>query len=209
MLVVVALLVGGCGGTSSSATSISKSAAAPTTTTPLTLNAGPAPWPDPDRVPERVNSAGLLGASSEYLIVHYHAHLDIFVNGHSEPVAASIGREDSSFFSPLHTHATSGMIHIEAPADRRFTLGMLFTEWGVRLTGDCVGGYCRPKMQVSAYVDGHRTSQHMPDIVLRKGEEIALVIGSAPSKIPSSWDCFAKIDPNQENPAQCADFARR
>lgn len=194
-LVVAAVLLAGCGGSTS-------------TPTHLTLNTGAAPWPDPDHVPDRVASAGLAGASSESLSVHYHAHLDIFVNGQSEPVAASIGREDDSFFSPLHTHATSGMIHIEAPRDQRFTLGMLFTEWGVSLTPNCVGGYCLPATQISAYIDGHRTSDALSGIVFGKGEEIALVIGRPPSRIPSRWNCRAKIDPAIENPAQCADFGQ-
>src|SRR4051794_9598847 len=74
------------------------------------LDTGSAPWPDPDHVRDRVAAAGLSGGATEVLTVHYHAHLDIFVNGAPEPVAGSIGREDQSFFSPLHTHATSGMI---------------------------------------------------------------------------------------------------
>jgi hypothetical protein len=194
MLVVAVLLVAACGGSSTS------------TTTHLTLNASAAPWPEPDRVPDRVASAGLSGAPSESLVVHYHAHLDIFVNGHSEPVAASIGREDDSFFSPLHTHANSGMIHIEAPSDQKFTLGMLFTEWGVRLTRNCVGGYCQPGTPISTFIDGRRTDEPLPDVVLTKGQEIALVIGSPPPSIPTRWDCRAKINPTLENPAQCADF---
>ena len=195
MLVLAVLLVAACGGSTSTATH-------------PTLYTGAAPWPEPDHVPDRVASAGLSGAPSESLVVHYHAHLDIFVDGHSEPVAASIGREDASFFSPLHTHASSGMIHIEAPSDQKFTLGMFFTEWGVRLTRSCVGGYCRPGKPISAYIDGHRTAETLPDIVLMKGQEITLVIGSPPSSIPSRWDCRAKIDPTLENPAQCADFGQ-
>jgi hypothetical protein len=143
-----------------------------------------------------VAAAGLSGgATSESPFVHYHAHLDILVDGHSEPVASSIGRANGVVFSPLHTHASSGMIHIEAPRDQKFTLGMLFTEWGVRLTGACVGGYCRPGTAVSAYIDGQRTDQPLPDIFFKKGREIALVIGSSPSSIPSRWNCRANISP--------------
>src|SRR4051794_22201850 len=105
-----------------------------TASAPLTVNRGPAPWPDPDRVPDRVAAAHLPHSSVESLEVHYHSHLDIYVNGRSEPVAASIGRVDENFFSPLHTHATSGLIHIEAAKDVPINLGELFTEWGVRLT---------------------------------------------------------------------------
>jgi hypothetical protein len=153
------------------------------------LNTGPAPWPNPDNVADRIDAAGLPSSSTESLTVHYHSHVDIFVNGKSEPVASSIGREDGSLFSPLHTHATSALIHIEAPEDQDFTVGMLFTEWGVRLTNDCIGDYST--------------------IVRKKGEEIAIVIGSPPPTIPSSWDCLANIDPTIENPAQCADFGQQ
>ena len=177
-------------------------------TSHLSMNTGPAPWPDPDHVDERITAAGLSSAPTESLTVHYHAHLDIFVNGKSVPVAASIGREDQSLFSPLHTHATSGLIHIEAPSETRITLGQLFTEWGVRLTSECVGGYCRPDTSIKTYVDGNRFPQPPSTIVLKKGEEIAIVIGSPPSSIPSSWDCRANINPELENPAQCADFGQ-
>jgi hypothetical protein len=194
-LALVAVALAACSGSTSAATH-------------LTLNTGSAPWPNPDHVSARVRAAGLTGASTESLTVHYHAHLDIFVNGRPEPVAASIGRHDDSFFSPLHTHAASGLIHIEAPSDQQFTLGMLFTEWGVRLDGDCVGGYCEPATPIAAYINGQRTSDAVPAIVFRKGEEIALVIGDPPVQIPSRWDCRAKIDPHIENPAQCADFGQ-
>jgi hypothetical protein len=199
VLIAVAVLLPACGG---SGTSTPKAA------TKLAVNTGNAPWPTPTDVPERVDEAGLPHSAAEYLTIHYHAHLDVFVNGKSEPVAASIGRVDQSFFSPLHTHATSGLIHIEAASDERFTLGMLFTEWGVRLTDKCVGGYCRSATPIKAYVDGTVDSEPLPSILLKKGEEIALVIGSPPARIPSSWNCVAEIDPTIENPAQCADFNR-
>jgi len=196
ILLALALMGAACGGSKSSSGD-------------LTLNTGPAPWPNPDNVAARIDAAGLPSSSTESLQVHYHAHLDIFVNGSSEPVASSIGREDASLFSPLHTHATSGLLHIEAPQDQHFTLGMLFTEWGVRLTNDCVGGYCGPNTKIHAYVDGSRSAQPISAIVLKKGEEIAIVIGSPPATIPSSWDCIANIDPTVENPAQCADFGQQ
>jgi hypothetical protein len=165
--------------------------------------------PNPDNVADRIDAAGLPSSSTESLTVHYHSHVDIFVNGKSEPVASSIGREDQSLFSPFHTHATSGLIHIEAPEDQDFTVGMLFTEWGVRLTNDCIGGYRSPDTKLKAYLDGTAYTQLISTIVLKKGEEIAIVIGSPPPTIPSSWDCLANIDPTIENPAQCADFGQQ
>jgi hypothetical protein len=199
ILIVLAVLIPACSGSKS---------APQQPKTQLTVNTGNAPWPTPDDVPDRVAAAGLPHSATEFLTVHYHAHLDIFVNGSSQPVASSIGRVDQSFFSPLHTHATSGLIHIEAASDLRFTLAMLFTEWGVRLTDNCVGGYCQPATTIHAYVDGKVDREALPSLLLKKGEEIALVIGSPPARIPASWDCRAKIDPATENPAQCADFGQ-
>jgi len=196
VLLLALSLLAACGGGSGSSN------------TNLTLNTGPAPWPNPDDVADRIDAAGLPSASTESLTVHYHSHLDIFVNGKSEPVASSIGREDQSLFSPLHTHATSGLIHIEAPQDQHFTMGMLFTEWGVRLTNDCVGGYCSANTKIKAYVNGTAYKQPVSTIVFKRGDEIALVIGTPPDAIPSTWDCLANIDPNLENPAQCSDFGQ-
>jgi hypothetical protein len=193
-------------GTHSTATQSSSSSSSSSEAGPA-LSTATAPWPDPDQVQARVAAAGLTGGGTEMLTVHYHVHLDIFVNGISEPVAASIGREDDSFYSPLHTHATSGMIHIEAATNQRLTLGMLFTEWGVRLTDTCVGAYCKPTLPITAYVDGQRDARSIPSLVLRKGDEIALVIGTPPTSIPRAWDCKAQIDSSLENPAQCVDFS--
>ncbi len=209
VVVSAALLVTACGGstTATPPTSVSPTSTSLASSAPQpSLNTGDAPWPDPDHVPERVEAAGLPHSDTEFLTVHYHVHLDVFVDGKSEPVAASIGREDQDFFSPLHTHASSGLIHMEAAKDQRITLGMLFTEWGVRLTDDCVGGYCRPASQIKAYVNGNADDAPLADIAFVKGQEIALVIGSPPASIPSGWDCRANIDATLENPAQCADF---
>ena len=196
VLLAVAAVAAGCGGSSSSTT----------TSAPLTQNTGPAPWPSPDDVEQRVKAANLPYDPFEHTEVHYHSHLDIFVNGQPEPVAPSIGREDRSFFSALHTHTTNGALHIEAPAEQLFTLGMLFTEWGVRLNPRCVGGYCKPATKIAAYVDGTLDTEPLPKIALRKGREIALVIGTPPATIPATWDCLANI--LSENPAECHDFGQ-
>jgi hypothetical protein len=143
-------LAAACGESKSSSSQQSP----PTSGPQLPLDTGPAPWPDPDRVPQRTAAAGLVGGPTEILIVHYHAHLDIFV----------------------------------------------------RLTDTCAGSYCTPATPVAAFVDGKRATVPVPDIVLKKGEEIALVIGAPPAQIPSSWNCLASIDPRLEAAWQCDDF---
>ena len=73
---------------------------------------------------------------------HYHPHLRIVIDGAEIPVAANIGVDPiTGAMSALHTHEPDGTIHIEADrAGDVFTLGQLFTQWGVKLTATQIGG---------------------------------------------------------------------
>jgi hypothetical protein len=141
-----------------------------------------------------------------------HAHLDVFVNGEPVEVPAAIGIEirdpgvrrfddglggtayggidlcDQPCISPLHTHDRTGILHTESALEDPNTLGEFFTEWGVRLDEDCVGGYCEPDSAVSVYVDGLEFSRDPRLIALEDRREIAVVIGAPPPVIPSSYD---------------------
>lgn len=73
---------------------------------------------------------------------HYHPHLQVIVKGQEVPVTANIGVDPATgAMSALHTHEPDGTIHIEADqAGEVFTLGQLFTQWGVKLTTTQIGG---------------------------------------------------------------------
>ncbi|HEY2965937.1 MAG TPA: hypothetical protein VGJ99_06595 [Actinomycetota bacterium] len=104
------------------------------------------------------------------------------------PAYGYIKRCPRPCISPLHTHDVTGVIHIEAPAETRFTLGELFQEWGVRLDDSCVGGYCEPDASIVVFVDGRRHSGALAAIELDPDEEIAVVIGTPPNSIPATFD---------------------
>lgn len=99
------------------------------------------PWPAPTDVPARVASAGLdLGPMGT--AEHYHPKLRIIIDGEDVPIPANIGVDPTTgAMSAVHTHETDGTIHIEAETvGETFTLGQLFTEWGVTLTPTQIGG---------------------------------------------------------------------
>jgi hypothetical protein len=91
--------------------------------------------------------------TSEQTLFHIHAHLTIFVNGAARQVPAAIGIpgaqaqataagpfvEQGTCFYWLHTHAADGIIHIESPVQRNYTLGNFFDEWGQPLSASRVG----------------------------------------------------------------------
>jgi hypothetical protein len=173
---------------------------------------GAAPWPAPPNPLELTKEAGLEPERKESLIFHVHAHLDVFVDGKPVTVPAGIGintadpgvqhgtLEDGSeayggielcdqpCISPVHTHDDSGVVHTESAFHRLNHLGQFFTEWGVRLDADCVGGYCKPDTSVAVYVDGEPYERDPADIELEDGREIAIVIGTPPAEIPKSWN---------------------
>jgi hypothetical protein len=50
-----------------------------------------------------------------------------------------------------------GIIHVESPTVGKFYLGQFFDIWGVRLTSDCIGGYCTDATNtLTVYVNGEK-----------------------------------------------------
>ncbi len=174
----------------------------PAAPTPAT---GAVPWPAPANTLEVIARAGLEPLRQELLAFHIHSHLDVFVNGQPVVVPAAIGINlqdpgiqqskpcEQPCISELHTHDTTGILHIESAEDVPFTLGQFFTEWGVRLDGSCVGGYCRPEAHISVYVDGQPYDTDPAQVRLADREEIAIVIGTPPANIPKSWEGFKPV----------------
>jgi hypothetical protein len=83
----------------------------------------------------------------------------------------------------LHTHAADGVIHIESPVQRTYTLGEFFNEWGQPLSATKVGPATG---KVTAIYNGHVYLGNPADIPLTKHAQIQLEVGSplvAPEKI--------------------------
>src|SRR5438046_2239310 len=115
------------------------------------------PWSAPADASAGVAAAGLSMLSEEGSALHIHAHLDVIVNGNPVPVPADIGVDDArKKISPLHSHDTTGVIHIESPnKNDTFTLGQFFTEWDVSLSADHIGGLTADDTHhLKAYING-------------------------------------------------------
>jgi hypothetical protein len=128
---------------------------------------------------------GIEGSSHEMLKMHVHAHLSLFYQGEQIAVPAGIGIVgpfhakdgfvgDGQGFYWLHTHDATGIIHIESPDDRAYTLGNFFNIWGQPLNSKNVAGL---NGTVRAFVDGKPYTENIRDIVLKAHEKITLVVG--------------------------------
>jgi len=130
--------------------------------------------------------------SGEQLSTHYHAHLSILYEGNELNLPANIGIQSNCFYW-LHTHDTTGVIHIEAPkaeANHTFTLGDFFNVMNkplsktqvadITLTGD---------QKLLVYIDG----KVQPDgtdprkVPLKAHEQIVLEITPPTVDPPPSY----------------------
>lgn len=131
--------------------------------------------------------------ASEQVLFHIHAHLAVLVNGRQRylPYGVGIGPPlqlqpnagetggpfvvGGSCFSWLHTHDESGIIHIESPIKRTYTLGNFFDIWGQPLGADQVGA---ARGTVHAFVDGKPFAANPRSIPLDAHAVIQLDVGS-------------------------------
>ena len=169
---------------------------------PLTAAPSPgAPGPEQVPVPPAAALAGTSAAAagqavdgiscqtSEQTVFHIHTHLTIFVNGQPRLVPAGVGIpgavavqtqagvfvDSGSCFYWLHTHAADGVIHIESPVQRTYTLGEFFDEWGQPL-GPGQAGPARGKITV--IVNGKVFPGSPRDAPLGPHENLQLDVGT-------------------------------
>lgn len=128
---------------------------------------------------------GVEGSSQEMLQTHYHAHVSLFYKGEQIAIPAGIGivkpfHEENGFVGMgkgiywLHTHDATGIIHIESPTNRTYTLANFFDIWGEPLSSHDVAGL---KGKVRVFVDGRPYTGNPRNIQLKKHEEITLEVG--------------------------------
>lgn len=134
----------------------------------------------------RVDGVGCLG--QEQTLFHIHAHLTVFVHGvprsipygtgvtHPQVQQTSAGPfvGSGSCFYFLHTHASDGIIHIESPVVRTYTLGDFFDIWGQQLGRRRVGPAAGP---VTAFYNGRLYVGNPRDIPLNAHAQIQLDVG--------------------------------
>jgi hypothetical protein len=197
-LAVALLLVAGCGGSDDDggdhATTTAGSSTSPR---PGALNSGP-PWPanNAASLQLRLREIGLQPLREEGQVLHIHQHLDIWVDGRKVTVPAQIGIDaGGGFISDLHTHETDGIMHVESPTKRTFTLGQFFAVWGLPLSADCIGSLCeKGARQLRVWVDGKEVTADPTRIVLAEHQEIAIAYGTqaqVPDPVPRSFDFAA------------------
>lgn len=132
---------------------------------------------------------GITCQANEQVAFHIHAHLRIVVRGRSRQVPAGIGVgapydveltpagrfvAAASCFMWLHTHAADGIVHVESPAHRTYTLGEFFDIWGQPLNRRRVGP---AHGRVTAFLNGRVFTGNPRQIPLLAHSQLELEIG--------------------------------
>jgi hypothetical protein len=111
----------------------------------------------------------------EHLETHYHAHLALLANGRSVKVPALIGIDlQHQCLYWLHTHDATGVMHIESPDTRTYTLGEFFDVWGQPLSATQAASL-HGKLKV--FVGRQRVNENPRNVVLKPHELITIEEG--------------------------------
>lgn len=123
--------------------------------------------------------SGITCDRGEHNTYHIHSQLKIRVDGTEVPVPANVGVRPGVCLYWLHTHDASGLLHVEAPTQREFTLGQFFEVWGQPLGSDRVASHSvGDGQQVFAFVDGQAYDGDLRSIQLADGRRIEIQIGA-------------------------------
>ncbi|HJY11062.1 MAG TPA: hypothetical protein VJ250_08925 [Nitrososphaeraceae archaeon] len=135
---------------------------------------------------------GITCDKEEHFVSHIHMHLDIFINGKEFVVPSNIGIIPGNCIYWLHTHYDTGVIHLESPDTRTFTLGQFFHIWGETLSNNQIFNNMigdKDNNTLNVYVNGKKVDSKTDygQTPLNEHDEIAIVYGKPPNSIPSNY----------------------
>jgi len=109
--------------------------------------------------------------------MHVHPKLRIDINGERQKISSNIGIS-SGCMRPLHTHDSTGKLHIEFPSEHDFTLGDFFEVWGKQFSGSQIFDYAVDETYaISMTVNGEESLEY-ENITLHDADSIEIKYGS-------------------------------
>ncbi|HVB06839.1 MAG TPA: hypothetical protein VNF07_11400 [Acidimicrobiales bacterium] len=131
---------------------------------------------------------GIACDAHEQVAYHVHTHLAIYVDGSLRPLPPGVGLVvpvgEQTAYGPfygattcyywLHVHTQDGVIHIESPGARTYTLGEFFDIWRQSLSPDGVGA---ARGTVTTYVNGRSYRGNPRSVTLGSHVDIQLDVG--------------------------------
>ncbi len=125
---------------------------------------------------------GISCDNGEQAAFHIHCHLTVYINGQRVEIPKYIGIEGNaksvSCYYWLHTHATDGIIHVEAPANHTFTLANFLNVWSGQFSQLSYPAELNQSNGWQVYVNGKAYSGDFHNIKLQPHLLITLAFNS-------------------------------
>jgi hypothetical protein len=123
------------------------------------------------------------------LAMHIHPVLHMFIDGQPEIIPANVGVGPDSAF-PLHTHDTTGTIHVESPVLRTFYLQDFFAIWNLYPQGSSVLNQLGGARALTLTVNGVSTVGLSP-VVLHDHDNIVIqALSPTPDAVTAANEAF-------------------
>ncbi len=133
-------------------------------------------WGSSNSSPQTTRALAFSCTTDTLTTFHIHPHLVITINGQDQQIPAGIGNSITCLH-PIHTHDTSGMIHVESPSPRDFTLADFFAVWGKTFNhNQILNSVADASHTITMTVNGV-PSQDFEDLVLRDKDQIVIAYG--------------------------------
>ena len=142
-------------------------------------------------VPSGETVNGISCDAQEGQRIHIHMHLVIVDRLQRVDIPARIGiPEGKRCIYWLHTHTSDGILHIEAPQNRSFTLGDFFAVWGQPLTLTSAASARAHGGNVRVWVNGHEYPRDPRTVPLVAHADIWIQVGPpyAKPKAFTAWN---------------------
>jgi hypothetical protein len=182
--VVVVVVAGGGGGSDASTTASNSGSDSSSKLDQSGVRTTTAPWkPEYDFLAQRLSALEFPQQSD--IGYHVHAVLFIYVDGKQVQVPANIGIDPQGrFIAALHTHDTSGVVHMEATKPYPFTLGEFINIWGVSFSDSNLGAYKAGDGKVlQLWVNGKQVSD--PVNYKMKSHDVMILGYGKPGSFPT------------------------
>ncbi len=126
--------------------------------------------------------------------IHIHQHLAIFDHGKPVEIPAFIGiPQAANCIYWVHTHTPDGIIHVESPADRTFTLGDFFAVWRMSLDRKQAGASVVKKGEsMRVWVNGRPFAGDPSTVKLDPHADIVIQVGPPYDK-PKPFTGWGKL----------------
>ena len=134
---------------------------------------------DTAKAPRGEQTAGIACDAMEGQRIHIHQHLVLLDHGKPVPIPANVGQVPArNCLYWIHTHTPDGIIHIESPQPRTFTLGDFFAIWGQPLSRTRAASMrARKGTRLKVWVNGKRYQGDPATIALVAHADIVIEAG--------------------------------